>query len=304
MSAAPSAAEWFAWPAVEIAGWIRRQGKPLVMAWPWNGTQRAWLVNRRRRSDDESDYLAYITPLQAGLVRMAFDHGVEVLLVPGLGGDLLERGEDYVAYAAAGLQQVLDHPAWQELTSADVRVGFYGDYEFYADRVVLRPLFEVCRRIQRAFASRSGPSLLFGFMPENVPSIARMTVELYQRQGRTPTKAELVKHYYGGPITDLDIFVFSDTPHLFDVPLITTGRESLYATLGPSVLMTERQLREILYDHYVLRRTPDVDYEALSPSALQALLDEVEAQRERTVGVGRVDPLTGAWRLELANAAR
>jgi len=46
---------------------------------------------------------------------------------------------------------------------------------------------------------------------------------------------------------------------MFDVPLLATGLEHLYATLNPSPDLTERQLREILYDQLVTRRAAPVD---------------------------------------------
>ncbi|MGI9050525.1 MAG: hypothetical protein ACR2GU_14325 [Rubrobacteraceae bacterium] len=82
---------------------------------------------------------------------------------------------------------------------------------------------------------------------------------------------------------------------LFDVPLITTGEEDLYATLAPSPEVTERQLREILYDHLVLKRVEDVDYESFSEEAIERLREYSEVHREQTLGVGRIDPLTGMW---------
>jgi hypothetical protein len=54
-------------------------------------------------------------------------------------------------------------------------------------------------------------------------------------------------------------------PETFDVPLLTTRLEHLYATLGPSPNLTKRQLGEILYDHLVTRRVAPVDYDAFSP---------------------------------------
>ena len=83
---------------------------------------------------------------------------------------------------------------------------------------------------------------------------------------------------------------------MFDVPLLTTGLEHLYATLNPSPDLTERQLREILYDHLVTRRAAPVDYEALSPEARLDLAEYTERSRGDTIGIGRIDPLTGLWR--------
>jgi hypothetical protein len=89
---------------------------------------------------------------------------------------------------------------------------------------------------------------------------------------------------------------------MFDVPLIGTGLEHLYVTLNPSPDLTEIQLREILYDHLVTRRAAPVDYDALSPEAELELAKCNERCMGKTLGVGRVDTLTGLWKPSLPNS--
>jgi adenosine tuberculosinyltransferase len=91
-------------------------------------------------------------------------------------------------------------------------------------------------------------------------------------------------------------------PALFDVPLLSTGQEDLYATLTPSADLTEKQLREILYDHLVTRRVAEDDYEELSDEALATLRAYYERYRGATLGIGRIDPLTGMWNPLLPNS--
>ena len=78
--------------------------------------------------------------------------------------------------------------------------------------------------------------------------------------------------------------------------MLSAGVEDLYATLTPSPELTERQLREILYDHLIARRTPDADYETLSYEAQAALAEYNRRYRGITLGIGRIDPLTGLWK--------
>ena len=84
-----------------------------------------------------------------------------------------------------------------------------------------------------------------------------MSVEFATRRGRPPDRRELIEAYYGLDVPDLSFYLGFAQPALFDVPLVATGQEDLYATLTPSPDLTEAQLREILYDHLVTRRTPD-----------------------------------------------
>ena len=44
------------------------------------------------------------------------------------------------------------------------------------------------------------------------------------------------------------------------------------------------------------RRAPPVDYEALSPKAKLDLAEYTERCKGDTLGLGRIDPLTGLWR--------
>ena len=73
---------------------------------------------------------------------------------------------------------------------------------------------------------------------------------------------------YGLPVPDLSLDMGFAQLETFDVPLLTTGLEHLYATLGPSPDLTERKLCEILYDHLVMRRVAPVDYDTLSRSTV------------------------------------
>jgi hypothetical protein len=51
-----------------------------------------------------------------------------------------------------------------------------------------------------------------------------------------------------------------------------------------------------LYDHLVTRRAAPVDYDALSPEAQLELAEYAERCEGDTLGIGRIDPLTGLWR--------
>jgi hypothetical protein len=88
---------------------------------------------------------------------------------------------------------------------------------------------------------------------------------------------------------------------MFDVPLLATGLEHLYVTLNPSPSLTIRQLREILYDHLVTRQAPPVDYETLTSEAEAELARYNERCAGMTLGIGRVDKLTGLWNPLLPN---
>jgi len=292
----PGLTEWLGWPAERVSAWVSEQPDPVVMGWPYNGTRR-WYVAYRRRNPGAKDYLGLLIRRQAELHRLIFAHGVSVILAPSFGAETLKRGEAYTRYALGGLTRLPDDEVYRALIDCGVRIPFYGDYEEALTAAGLRSALETCAMLTDATASGEGPLLLIGlFADDPYPRIARLSVEFAQRVGRPPGRAELIEAYYGLPVPDLSLYVGFAQLEMFDVPLLTTGLEHLYATLGPSPDLTERQLREILYDHLVMRRAAPVDYDTLSPEAQLGLADHAERRRGETLGIGRIDPLTGLWR--------
>jgi hypothetical protein len=266
------------------------------MGWPYNGTRR-WYVAYRRRNPHAEDYLGVLIRRQAELHRLIFAHGVSVILAPSFGAETLKRGEAYTHYALGGLTQLPEDEVYQALIDSGVRIRFYGDYERALTVAGLHSALETCVMLTETTTSGEGPLLLIGlFADDPYPTIARLSVEFAEREGRPPGRAELIDAYYGVPVPDLSLYVGFAQPEMFDVPLLTTGLEHLYATLNPSPDFTERQLREILYDHLVTRRAAPVDYAALSPRAQLELAEYTERCKGNTLGIGHIDPLTGLWR--------
>jgi hypothetical protein len=291
----PTLAEWLQWPKDRVAQWVSERARPVVMGWPFNGTRR-WYLLRRRENRTAGDYVGTIIRQQAKQHRLVFAHGVRVIVAPHFGADLLRRGQDYTRNVLGGLLRLGDDPVNQEMFASGVRIRFYGDYVETLDTPTYRPMLEACASLTKATASGDGPLLLIGlFADAPTPRLARLSVEFAQKYGRPPGREELIEAYYGVPVPDLSLYLGYSQPALFDVPLIPTGNVDLYATLTPSADLTERQLREILYDHLVTRRMPEDDYEGLPDEALAALAEYNERYKGVTLGVGRVDPLTGVW---------
>jgi hypothetical protein len=233
---------------------------------------------------------------QAELHRLIFAHGISVIMAPGFGKELLARGTDYTRLVLGGLLRLAEDPVYQEMFSCGVRIRFYGDFAEVLDTPTFRPILQECARLTSDTASGDGPLLLIGlFADAPYPTLARLSVEIAARRGRPPERRELIEGYYGLDVPDLSLYLGFAQPALFDVPLVATGREDLYTTLTPSPDLTEVQLREILYDHLVTRRTPDPDYETLSAEARLALTEYNERYSGITLGVGRIDPITRVW---------
>ncbi len=295
LSSSAGLSEWLRWSREEVARWVSTRPEPVVMGWPYNGTRRWYLVHRSRNPDAQ-DYLTTLIRRQAEHHRLVFEHGVRVLLAPGFGFETLKRGEEYVRYALGGLLQLADDEVYREMFAAGVRLRFYGDYEDVLDSPPYHPMLDACAELVANTASGDGPLLLIGlFADDPYPTIARRIIEFAERHGRPPDRKELIEAYYGLPLPDLSLYLGFKQPEMFDVPLLATGLEHLYVTLNPSPDFRESQLREILYDHLVTRRTPPVDYETLSPEAREKLAEDSKRYSGKTLGLGYVDVATGLW---------
>ncbi len=266
------------------------------MGWPYNGTRR-WYAGYRLANPEAGDYMTVLIRRQAEHHRLVFDHGVSVLLAPSFGFETLKRGEAYARYALEGLLQLADDEVYRQMFAAGLRLRFYGDYREALAAPHYQPVLEELDSLTRATAAGDGPLLLIGlFADDHYPAVARISVEFAGRTGRPPDRRELVEAYYGVPVPALSLYVGYEQPELFDVPLVTTGLEHLYVTLNPSPSLTEKQLREILYDHLVTRRTTPADYDGLPPEAVEELSRYNESRKGHTFGVGRVEPVSGMWR--------
>jgi hypothetical protein len=291
----PTLSQWLDWPTRGVARWVTSQPRPVVMGWPFNGTRRWYLLHRRDNSDAD-DYMKTLIRRQAQQHRSVFAHGVGVIVAPGFGAELLERGSDYTLDVLGGLLQLADDEIYREMFARGVRLRFYGDYEELLDTPSFRPMLRACADLTAATEAGDGPLLMIGlFADAPYRTLTRLSIDFARERGYPPSRQELIEAYYGLPIPDLGLYLGFAQPALFDVPLLATGQEDLYATLTPSPSLTEKQLRGILYDHLVTRRVAEADYEALSEEALEGLAEYNERFHGATLGVGRIDPLTGMW---------
>lgn len=292
----PGLPEWLRWSTEEVRRWVGGLPRPVVMGWPSNGTRRWYLAHRRESGGDE-DYLSAVIRRQAEQHRMVLEHGVGVLVVPSFGDLNLQRGDEYARYALSGLTRLAEEPVYKEMFASGVRLRFYGSYEEVLKGRGHAPLADACEELMSETSGGDGPLILMGLFADSAhEEVSRLSVGLARRNGgRAPDRRELVRAYYGVEVPDLGLFVGFEQPQLFDVPLITTGREDLYATLNPSFDVDQTQLREILYDHLVTRAAPEVDYEALPPESILRLMDLTREKAGMTVGLGRLDPSTGTW---------
>lgn len=283
----------------EVARLVRAAG-PKVCVFPINGTRR-WFLLEHPPAEKEgipwSTYLDSITHGHIALYRLLFDHGLDTLLMPAFGPDLLDRGEAYMQMAAEGLSRLASHPAFRAFYQEyEVRVRFYGDYHRYLDPTPYAYLSELFDGLTAQTLDHDRHRLFFGlFAHDATETVAELSIQHYHKHGRAPRRQDLVEAYYGEHVTAVDLFIGFDKFCVFDMPLLASGNEDLYFTVSPSLYLTEQQLREILYDHLYARRAEHPDYEEMESADWALMRAYYQENLGKTLGLGARQGPGGCW---------
>ncbi len=282
----------------EVARLVRAAG-PKVCVFPINGTRRWFMLEHAAQTDeDRSDtYLDVCGRRHIELYRLLFSHGLDTLLTPVFGPDLLERGEGYMEVAARGLAMLASHPAFLTFyDDCDVRVRFYGDYERFFAPTPYAYLTGLYDEVMARTASNQGSRLFFGVCAHDAAeAVAEIAIRYHAEHGCVPDRRALVELYYGEPVGSVDLFIGFDKFCAFDMPLVATGNEDLYFTVSPSPYLTARQLRDILYDHLFARAGAEPDYAAMAAEGWAAMKEFYGVNRDRTLGLGTKRMPEGIW---------
>jgi tuberculosinol/isotuberculosinol synthase len=276
-------------PTAEVARLAREAG-PLVCGFPIDGTRRWFGLEYPEQADtaDLSAYLQITGQKHLDVYRLMFDHGVETLLTPVFGPDLLERGDEYLKLAELGLAWFAQEPAFLDFYEAyDVRVRVYGDVARWLSGARYAPLRQIFDDLTQRTAHHRRHRLFFGVCAHDpAETIAEIGVQFQRDHQRLPDKREIVEAYYGEYVAPLAFFIGFDRPTLFDMPLIATGNEDLYFTVSPSLYLDAPTLRSILYDHLYARRVSDA-YTDFSAQEWQTLAEFYRVNRRHVLGVGQ-----------------
>jgi len=278
-------------PTNEVAALVKATGQK-VCVFPVNGTRRWFMLEHGNKVRDDfiEAYMDLSIQNHVGLCTMLFDHGIDTILAPVFGRELMRRGDEYTKRVGIdGLVRTATDRNYREFFEKyKVRVRFYGDYREVltgtAYEYALKSMYEVAEATKQHADFR----LFFGvFADEVTETISRLSVEHYLAQGAVPDKQALVRKYYGEDLPPVSLFIGFDKFSVFDMPLLTTGEEDLYFSVSPSPYMTERQLRAILYDHIYVRPTPEPDYTKLEPDEIKWLRNYYLDNKDYAFGVGK-----------------
>ena len=276
----------------EVAALVRATGHK-VCVFPVNGTRRWFMLEHGDQSGNDfvEAYMEASIKNHVELCAMLFDHGIDTVLAPVFGRELMQRGDEYTKRVGMdGLVRTATDRHYREFFEKyNVRVRFYGDYQEVLTGTPYEYTLKSIYEVTEATKQNSRFRLFFGvFADEATDTIARLSVEHYLALGAIPNKQTLVQKYYGEDLPPVSIFIGFDKFSVFDMPLLSTGAEDLYFSLSPSPYMTERQLRAILYDHIYVRRTPEPDYTKLKANELNWLRNYYRTNKDYALGVGKL----------------
>ena len=277
-------------PVEEVAARVQATGQT-VCVFPVNGTRRWFLLEHAGeiRGDFFEAYMDASIRNHIQLCAMFFEHGIEILLAPVFGRELMRRGDEYTRRVGIdGLVRTATDPDYRQFFEQyGVRVRFYGDYRDVLTGTPYEYALQSMYEVTEATRQNQRFQLFFGvFADESAETVARLSVEHYLAEGSIPDKQTLVRKYYGEDLPPVSLFIGFDKFSAFDMPLLGTGQEDLYFSVSPSPYMTRHQLRRILHDHLYVRPHPEPDYRSLDPSALDWLREYYRQNQDRAFGVG------------------
>lgn len=282
----------------DVAALVRQNGRQVV-AFPFNGTRRWFQLEESKPTQDPlTAYHEAITRRQAEIIRMLFEHGIDTVLMPLLSPYLFEsRGSHYAQSAIEALRYLTDQDNFLSLyQQQDVRVGFYGDYADYLVDSASAHLLERFQAVTSSTRSHTSHHLYWGICAHDSTKTAiSLAIQYYKKFGAEPTRDQLVEMYYGAPVPPISIFISATKLRVFDVPLLSNGRENLYFTVAPSPYFSQVQLRSILYDHLFARQKETSAYTRMQTSDWESLRQFYHANKTNTLGVGKRLKEWGIW---------
>ncbi len=276
-------------PTTKVAELVRKAGRK-VCVFPINGTRRWFMLEypEQAATNFVQAYVQITWQRQLELYKLIFDHGIDTLVTPLLGPDILERGSVYDKLMEQGLSWFANNQDCLDFYEEyGVRVLVYGDTHRHLENTPYAHVLESFAQVTQRTAGNSSHRLLFGvYAHDAIETIARISVRFHQEHGRLPDRHQTVQAYYGEYIEPVDFFIGFDRPAAFDMPLIATGNEDLYFTISPSPYMDTCTLRSILYDHLYARQIDEASYDTIAPQTWETVKEFYRLNHHRVLGLG------------------
>lgn len=173
-------------PTAEVARLVREVGTK-VCVFPINGTRRWFMLEYPEQAVTNfvEAYFQIAGRRHIELYKLFFDHGIDTLLTPIFGPDLLDRGDEYMQLAIQGLLQIAQSPDFLDFYNTyDVRVRVYGDIGRYLHDT---PVPDVYDELTKRTTPHHRYRLFFGvFAHDATETIAEIAVRFYQEHHCLP----------------------------------------------------------------------------------------------------------------------
>jgi adenosine tuberculosinyltransferase len=287
--------EFLALPNEEVAQQVRAEG-PQVCVIPINGTRR-WTVMEHAQelaasSNPAKTYMDLAATEYIRIYTLLFCHGLDTIVSPQFGSELLTRGQAYVdaTLGQDGAERLfLSEDFLDFYQNQGVRVRVYGDYERKLADTAHARLIGLFDGITRQTHANTPNRLFYGIFADDVTQfLIKKTMDYASgHPGKIPDRHALARLLYGEEIDPATMFIGFEKPVVFDYPLLSTGLEDLYFTYSPSFYLDQITLRTILYDHLYLRHIPEPNWERLSADQLTKLREYYQTQSRSVLGIGR-----------------
>ncbi|MEW5958432.1 MAG: hypothetical protein AB1801_11945 [Chloroflexota bacterium] len=245
--------EWLLLDDQQIAEFVGQ--KVSTVALFINGTRR-WFMSQ---NTDWTNYTTVTGIAQRRVSQLIYDHGVQTLIQPILGYDLVARGHKYLELAIEqGLAELATNEEYRTWYHREqIRVSLYGNWSAALTEHGFGRVVNLLHKLVAETRSYSRHRLLLGVFADdgldNIVSLAR-TVNRGQ---------ELLSRYYGQSVEPVDLIISSGQPAIWDLPLLDINKASLYFLQSPTFCLNKDSLRRILYDHIYERINDDELYDSL-----------------------------------------
>ncbi len=286
-------------PTEAIVELVQEIGRPKVGIFVPDGSRRLVLALTNAKPNTEEFYrLCATLPAQHLLesLKVFFNHGLPVLLVPILSRSVINRGNDYQRFTAlSGLKLLFADETWLNFYEEyDVRVRVYGEKMQLAG-TECEPAIEWIDDAHQRTDKHQTHSLFYaiGETPLLGQDIAETAVAFYQEYGRGPTVKEQIQQYYGQHLSPANFFIMtSKMSGLAALPrfLVNGDTEAYFLPAAGAMGLNSQTYRLILYDLLAERSNlhlgtyGDRGMESETRQALQSYYQQVD---HSVIGLGR-----------------
>lgn len=296
----------------DIASLVNDEAGSQVCVFVVNGTRR-WFTLTQDKDISTNNYEDYKNTLRNEYIRLyklCFDHGINTILTPVVREALQNRDEIYKK-AVIQVKDFVENEDFKRFYEENnVSVHFYGDYLYNKkdekgdddDDEYLKTITLFQNFTEKQTLLKDNPKikrLFYGlFASDATETVASLSIDYYKKKeeetgiGAYPTRAELVKLYYGDEIDKVTLYVNFGEFKVFDYPLLNMGDEDLYFTAAPTPYLDKIQLRKILYDHIYMREREDhkdrkdINYSEMSPTNYDFMKQFYDDNVGQILGIG------------------